>query len=90
MFNCTAVLRKHNIPDVEYEIKEAEIFDMTGPRLWKLELQDSCRHEHLPFTMNSRAVTCRGDLEREGSMGLYLKQSNDNRYFGLTCRHCVF
>jgi len=22
-------------------------------------------------------------------MGLYLKQSNDNRYFGLTCRHCV-
>jgi len=87
--NCTVVLRKHNIPDVECEIREAEIFNLAGPRLLKLQLQDSCRYERLPFTRTLGQSIARSNLEREGSMGLYLKQSNDNRYFGLTCRHVV-
>jgi len=84
------VLRKYNIPDVECEIREAEIFDLASPRLLKLQLQDSCRDERLPFTRTLGQSIARSNLEREGSMGLYLKHSNDNRYFGLTCRHCVF
>jgi WD40 repeat protein len=87
--NCTAVLRKYNIPDVECEIKEAEIFNLAGPRLLKLQLQDSCRYERLPFTQTLGQSITQSNLKREGSMGLYLKQSNNNRYFGLTCRHCV-
>ena len=87
--SCTAVLRKYNIPDVECEIKEAEIFNLAGPRLLKLQLQDSCQYEHLPFTRTLGQSIAQSNLEREGGMGLYLKQSNDNRYFGLTCRHCV-
>jgi hypothetical protein len=89
--NCTAVLRKYNIPDVECEIKEAEIFNLAGPRLLRLEPQDSCIYERLPFTQTLGQSLARIDQpEREGSMGLYLKQNNADKYFGLTCRHCVF
>ena len=86
---CTAVLRKYDILDVECEIKEAELFDLAGPKLLKLQLQDFCREDRLPFTRTLGQSISRSNLEREGSMGLYLKQSNGNRYFGLTCRHCV-
>ena len=87
---CTAVLRKYDIPNVECEIKEAEIFDLAGPKLLKPQLQEFCREDRLPFTQTLGQSISRSNLEREGSMGLYLKQSNGNRYFGLTCRHCVF
>jgi len=36
--NCTTVLRRYNIPDVECEIEEAEIFDLAIPGLLKLQL----------------------------------------------------
>jgi hypothetical protein len=87
---CIAVLRKYNIPDVECEIKEAEIFNLAGPRLLRLEPQDSCLYERLPFTQTLGQSLARIDRPgREGSMGLYLKQNNADKYFGLTCRHCV-
>jgi hypothetical protein len=89
--NCIAVLRKHNIPDVKCEIKEAEIFNLTGPRLLRLEPQDSCIYGYLPFIQTLRQSLARIDKpEREGSMGLYLKQNNADKYFGLTCRHVAF
>jgi hypothetical protein len=85
------VLRKYNIPDLECEIKEAEIFNLAGPRLLKLEPQDSYIDVRLPFTQALGQSLARIDQpEREDSMGLYLKQSNTDKYFGLTCRHCVF
>jgi WD40 repeat protein len=87
--NCTAVLRKYNIPDVECEIKEAQVFDLAGPKLLKLQLEESCRYERLPFTQTLGQSISQSNIQREGSMGLFLKQSNGNRYFGLTCRHCV-
>jgi hypothetical protein len=87
--NCAAVLREYNVLDVECEIREAEIVDLAGPKLLKLELQDSCRDERVPFTRTLGQSIARSDLKREDSMGLYLKQSNGNRYFGLTCQHCV-
>jgi hypothetical protein len=89
--NCTAVLREHNIPDVECEIKEAEIFNLAGPRLLKLEPQDSCIYRRLPFTQTlGRSLAGIDTTRREGSMGLYLKQNNADKYFGLTCRHVAF
>jgi WD40 repeat protein len=86
---CTEVLRKHNILDVECEVREAAVFDLAGPKLLKLQLQDSCPDERLPFTQTLGQSIARSNLAREGSMGLYLKESNGDRYFGLTCRHCV-
>jgi len=83
------VLRKYNIPDVECEIKEAEVFNLAGPRLLKLQLHDSCRRERLPFTRTLGQSIVGSNLAREGSMGFYVKQSDGNRHFGLTCRHCV-
>jgi hypothetical protein len=88
---CTVVLRKYNIPDVECEIKEAEIFNLAGPGLLELKPQDFCLRGRLPFTQTlGQSLSQISQLEREGSMGLYLKQNNANKYFGLTCRHCVF
>ena len=63
--NCTAMLRKYNIPDVECEIKEAEIFNLAGPRLLKLQLRDSCRYECLPFTRTLGQSVAQSNLERE-------------------------
>jgi len=40
--NCTTILQKHDIHDVECEMREAEIFDLAGPRLLRFELEDSC------------------------------------------------
>jgi hypothetical protein len=48
--SCKAVLRKHDITDVECEIKEAEFFNLAGPGLLSLDLQASCSDESLPFT----------------------------------------
>jgi len=84
------VLRKYNIPDVEYEIGEAELFNLAGPELLSLQPQDFCRVDRQPFTQPLGQSLARIDQpELEGSMGLYLKQNNANKYFGLTCRHCI-
>jgi hypothetical protein len=80
-----------NIHDVECEMREAEIFDLAGPRLLRLELEDSCLDEHLPFTQTlGQSIARASQPEVEGSMGVYLKQKNGNRFFALTCRHCHF
>jgi len=69
--------------------REAEIFDLAGPRLLRLEPQYSCIYERLPLIQTLGQSLARIDQpELEGSMGLYLKQNNGNKYFGLTCRHC--
>ena len=82
------MLRKYNIPDVECEIKEAEIFNLASPRLLRLEPQDSCIYERLPFTQTLGQSLAGIDTTRRE--GLYLKQNDTDKYFGLTCRHVAF
>jgi hypothetical protein len=61
------------------------------PRLLEVKLGDSCSEDYLPFTNTlGQSIASDSRPNVEGSLGIFLKQNNANKYFALTCRHCYF